>query len=81
MLDMILRSMLHLLAMDPDGTVAVAASYASGGRADRVRYRDVLPAPFRLPIDKKFPALLATGHEVVRHLSLPGLTAVLEFPE
>jgi hypothetical protein len=70
MLDMILRPVFDLLPMDPDSSVAVAASDATSRRANRVRYRHVLPAPFCITIDNKLPSLLATRHQIVRHLSL-----------
>jgi hypothetical protein len=69
MLDMILRSVLNLLPVNADFTLAVHAPEISGQRTNHVSNRQFLPSPlvFTVGCALVFGATLTARHHVVRH--------------
>jgi len=68
--DVILRSVLDLPLMDTHRPVAMHAPDAAGRRTDGIRDRDLHPSPLSFAADHELPTLLATEHQVMRHVPL-----------
>ncbi len=69
MLNVVLRPVRDLTAMNSHRTVTVHAPDLARASVRRFGYGHLLPAPFVLAVDEVLTALLAPKHEVMGHFS------------
>lgn len=69
MLNVVLRPVRDLTAMNPHRTVTVHAPDLARASVRRFGNGHLLPAPFVLAVDEVLAALLAPKHEVMGHFS------------
>lgn len=70
MLNVVLRPVRDLTAMNPHRPVTVHAPDLARASVRRFGYGHLLPAPFVLAVDEVFAALLAPKHEVMGHFRM-----------